>query len=168
MGLDFRTGGDDRQIEAGEFIDHRVARDELPRDAKSLAVHDERLADDYAGRNGNALKSLHRMFVFTRRRSAALAALPEGKSPAAAAAMARFPPARGAGQFGSGGSLPPAAAQAAPRGPIRPTRPTGNIASRVERDAAVMDPQVFSSSNSANLPANNSTSASRAASASVP
>ena len=37
----------------------RVARNEPPRDAKSLVVHHQRFADGHAGRNGNPLKSLH-------------------------------------------------------------------------------------------------------------
>ena len=36
-----------------------VARQEPPRDAKSLVVHDKHFADRHAGRNGNALQAFH-------------------------------------------------------------------------------------------------------------
>ena len=53
------AGGGDRLVEPLQLVVDRVARDEPPRDAKSLVVHHQRFADGHARRNGNPLKSLH-------------------------------------------------------------------------------------------------------------
>ncbi len=42
-----------------ELVFDGVARNEPPRDAKSLGVDDQRFADGDAGRNGDSLKFLH-------------------------------------------------------------------------------------------------------------
>ncbi len=52
---DFAGGGRDRLVEPLELVDHRVARHEPARDAESLRVHHQRLADGHARRNGNPL-----------------------------------------------------------------------------------------------------------------
>ena len=55
VALDFGAGGVDGLGQAFELVFDRVARDEPPRDAKSLVVHHQRLANGHAGRNGNSL-----------------------------------------------------------------------------------------------------------------
>ena len=52
---DFGGRGGDRLVEPLQLVDHRVARDEPPRDAESLVVHHQRLADGHARRDGNPL-----------------------------------------------------------------------------------------------------------------
>ena len=53
--LDFNARGDDGFVEPFKLVDHGVARNEPPRDAEPLGVHDQRFADRHAGRNGNPL-----------------------------------------------------------------------------------------------------------------
>ena len=60
---DLGGGGGDGLIEPLHLVDHRVAHDEPPRDAKSLVVHHQRLADGHAGRDGNSLKFLHQRYA---------------------------------------------------------------------------------------------------------
>ena len=55
IALDFGAGGVDGLVEPFELVLDGIARDEPPRDAKSLVVHDQRFADGHAGRNGNPL-----------------------------------------------------------------------------------------------------------------
>ena len=57
---DLVGGRGDGLVEPLQLVDHGVAGDEPPRDAKSLVVHDQRFADDDARRNGDSLKFLHR------------------------------------------------------------------------------------------------------------
>ena len=52
---DFGGRGGDRLVEPLQLVDHRVARDEPARDAESLVVHHQRLADGHARRDGNPL-----------------------------------------------------------------------------------------------------------------
>ena len=42
-----------------QLVFNGIARQEPPRDAKSLVVHDQHFADRHAGRNGNPLKAFH-------------------------------------------------------------------------------------------------------------
>ena len=56
---DFGGRGGDGLVEPLHLVDDRVARHEPPRDAKSLVVHHQRLADGHARRDGNPLKFLH-------------------------------------------------------------------------------------------------------------
>ena len=59
IALDFGGGGGDGLIEPLELVFDGVARQEPPRDAESLVVHDKHFADRHAGRNGNPLKTFH-------------------------------------------------------------------------------------------------------------
>ena len=59
IAFDLGAGGFDGLVEAFEFVVDGIARDEPARDAKSLVVDHQRFADGDAGRNGNALQSLH-------------------------------------------------------------------------------------------------------------
>ena len=53
------VGGGDGPVQPLELVFDRVARQEPPRDAESLVVHDEHFADRHAGRNGNPLQTFH-------------------------------------------------------------------------------------------------------------
>ena len=59
IALDLGRGGGDGLVEALELVFHGVARQEPPRDAESLVVHDKHFADRHAGRNGNPLQTFH-------------------------------------------------------------------------------------------------------------
>ncbi len=52
---DLGRRGRDRLVQPLQFVVHRVARHEPPRDAKSLVVHHQRFADGDARRNGYSL-----------------------------------------------------------------------------------------------------------------
>ena len=56
---DLVAGGGDSAIETLQLVFNRIARDKASRDAKSLVVHDQRLADGHAGRDRDTLKFLH-------------------------------------------------------------------------------------------------------------
>ena len=47
------------RFEPLELVFDGIARQEPPRDAKSLVVHDKHFADRHAGRNGNPLQTFH-------------------------------------------------------------------------------------------------------------
>ena len=55
VALNFDAGGDDCLGQSFELVLDGIARDEPARDAKSLVVHHQRLANGHAGRNGNSL-----------------------------------------------------------------------------------------------------------------
>ncbi len=59
MPFDFGSGRFEGFIEAFELVLDRIAREEPPRDAKSLVVHDKHFADRHAGRYGNPLQTFH-------------------------------------------------------------------------------------------------------------
>ena len=50
-----RRGGSDGLLQPVQLVLDRIARDEPPRDAKSLVVHDQRLADGNPRRDGYSL-----------------------------------------------------------------------------------------------------------------
>ena len=56
---DFLTRRVHRALQPLQFVFDRIARNEPPRDAKSLVVHHQRFADGDPGRNGDTLKLLH-------------------------------------------------------------------------------------------------------------
>jgi hypothetical protein len=55
IALDFGTGRGHGGFEPFDLVVDRVARDEAARDAKSLVVGDQRLADGHAGRDSYSL-----------------------------------------------------------------------------------------------------------------
>ena len=59
IALDLGGGGGDGPVEPFELVFDGVARQEPPRDAESLVVHDKHFADRHAGRNGNPLQTFH-------------------------------------------------------------------------------------------------------------
>ena len=62
IALDLFRGRAHRLVEPFQLHVDRVSRQEPPRDAESLGVHDEHFADRHAGRYGNPLKSFHAAF----------------------------------------------------------------------------------------------------------